>query len=62
MKALRSITIKGGVGKRPVPVHPGPYCAAKSGARTLLWDLDPQGSFQFFIFASSPLLKGDSNH
>lgn len=56
MKILASYNIKGGVGKTASAVNLA-YAAAKSGRRTLLWDLDPQGSATFY-FRVKPRIKG----
>ena len=42
MKTLAVSNIKGGVGKTTAAVNLA-YLAARSGRRTVLWDLDPQG-------------------
>jgi cellulose biosynthesis protein BcsQ len=56
MKTLATYSIKGGVGKTTTAVNLA-YEAARSGARVLLWDLDPQGAATFF-FRVKPLVKG----
>jgi chromosome partitioning protein len=56
MKVLASFSIKGGVGKTTAAVNLASEAAA-SGARVLLWDLDPQGAATFFMRVT-PLLKG----
>lgn len=56
MKVVALYHIKGGVGKTSSAVNLA-WCAAKSGARTLLWDLDPQGSSTYY-FRVKPVLKG----
>lgn len=56
MKVLATYSIKGGVGKTTSAVNLASE-AARSGARTLLWDLDPQGAATFF-FRVKPRVKG----
>lgn len=56
MKIVATYSIKGGVGKTTAAVNLG-YEAARSGARVLLWDLDPQGATTFF-FRVKPGFKG----
>jgi chromosome partitioning protein len=48
--------IKGGVGKTSAAVNLA-YLAASEGARTLLWDLDPQGA-STYLFRIKPKIKG----
>lgn len=48
MKVLATYNIKGGVGKTSAAVNLG-VLAARDGLRTLLWDLDPQGSASFLL-------------
>jgi chromosome partitioning protein len=48
--------IKGGVGKTSASVNLA-WLAADSGARTLLWDLDPQGAASFLL-RIKPKVKG----
>ncbi len=48
MKILATYSIKGGVGKTTAAVNLA-YEAARTGARVLLWDLDPQGAATFFL-------------
>lgn len=48
MKVLSLYNIKGGVGKTASAVNLA-YLAAEAGARTLLWDLDPQGATSFYL-------------
>ena len=56
MKVLATYSIKGGVGKTTAAVNLA-FEAASTGARVLLWDLDPQGAATFF-FRVKPRLKG----
>ena len=56
MKVLATYNIKGGVGKTATAVNLA-YLAAASGARTLVWDLDPQGAASFY-FRVKPKVKG----
>jgi chromosome partitioning protein len=48
MRVLASYNIKGGVGKTASAVNLS-YLAARGGARTLVWDLDPQGAASFYF-------------
>jgi cellulose biosynthesis protein BcsQ len=56
MKILATYNIKGGVGKTAAAVNLA-YYAAWEGARTLVWDLDPQGAATFY-FRIKPKVKG----
>jgi cellulose biosynthesis protein BcsQ len=56
VKILATYSIKGGVGKTAAAVNLG-WLAARSGLRTLLWDLDPQGAATF-LFRIKPRVKG----
>ncbi len=56
MKILASYNIKGGVGKTAAAVNLA-YLAAREGARTLIWDLDPQGASSFYL-RIKPKIKG----
>ncbi|NOT84389.1 MAG: AAA family ATPase [Methylococcaceae bacterium] len=56
MKICAIYSIKGGVGKTATAVNLA-YLSAKSGYRTLLWDLDPQGASSFY-FRIKPKVKG----
>ena len=48
MKVIACYSMKGGVGKTATAVNLA-YFAAKSGQRTLLIDLDPQGASSFYF-------------
>jgi cellulose biosynthesis protein BcsQ len=56
MKVIATYSIKGGVGKTTAAVNLARE-AATSGARVLLWDLDPQGAATFLL-RLEPLVKG----
>ena len=56
MKILATYNIKGGVGKTATAVNLA-FLAARGGARTLVWDLDPQGAATFY-FRVKPRVKG----
>jgi chromosome partitioning protein len=56
MKKVAVYNIKGGVGKTSTAVNLG-YLAARTGQRTLLWDLDPQAAATY-IFRIRPRVKG----
>ncbi len=58
MKILATYSIKGGVGKTTSAVNLARE-AALSGARVLVWDLDPQGAATFF-FRLKAKVKGGS--
>ncbi len=58
MKILATYNIKGGVGKTAAAINLA-YLAARDGARTLVWDLDPQGAATFY-FRIKPKVKGGS--
>ena len=55
-RVLATYNIKGGVGKTSAAVNLA-YLAAKRGARTLLWDLDPQGA-STYLFRVKPKVRG----
>ena len=56
MKTFALYNIKGGVGKTAGAVNLS-FLAALSGARVLVWDLDPQGAASFY-FRIKPKIKG----
>jgi len=58
MITVACYNIKGGVGKTAAAVNLS-YLAAQAGARTLVWDLDPQGASSFY-FRIKPRIKGGS--
>jgi chromosome partitioning protein len=53
---LATYNIKGGVGKTSAAINLA-YLAAREGARTLLWDLDPQGG-STYLLRVKPKVKG----
>ena len=59
MNVVATYNIKGGVGKTSTAVNIA-YLAARDGLRTLLWDLDPQGSATY-LFRVKPKVKGGGN-
>jgi cellulose biosynthesis protein BcsQ len=56
VKVLAVYNLKGGVGKTATAVNLS-YLSAAQGARTLLWDLDPQGAATW-CFRVKPRVKG----
>jgi cellulose biosynthesis protein BcsQ len=56
VRVLATYNIKGGVGKTATAVNLA-WLAARDGARTLVWDLDPQGAATFY-FRVSPKVRG----
>jgi cellulose biosynthesis protein BcsQ len=56
VRVLATYNIKGGVGKTASAVNLS-YLAARSGYRTLIWDLDPQGAASFY-YRVKPRIKG----
>ncbi|MEO1874507.1 MAG: ParA family protein [Cobetia sp.] len=56
MKIAAVYSIKGGVGKTASAINLA-HCAANSGLRVLLWDLDPQAAATFYV-RTKPKLKG----
>jgi chromosome partitioning protein len=59
MRVLAVYSIKGGVGKTTAAANLS-HLAARNGRRTLLWDLDPQGSATF-LFRVRPKVKGGAD-
>ena len=57
MKTIALFSIKGGVGKTAAAVNLS-HLAARGGARTLLWDLDPQGAASFYLRIRPKLAGG----
>ena len=55
-RVLATYNIKGGVGKTSAAVNLA-YLAARGGARTLLWDLDPQGG-STYLLRVKPKVRG----
>lgn len=53
MTAIAFYNLKGGVGKTAAAVNLG-YLASQDGYKTLVWDLDPQGSASFYFDANEP--------
>lgn len=49
MRSVAVYSVKGGVGKSTIATHLAWCAAAISQRRTLLWDLDPQGSASFLL-------------
>ncbi len=58
MRVVATYNIKGGVGKTTTAVNLA-HLAAVGGARTLIWDLDPQAAATF-LFRVKPRVKGGS--
>jgi len=56
VKVIALYNIKGGVGKTAACVNLA-YSCAKSGKKTLLWDLDSQGAASYY-FSVKPEVKG----
>ena len=57
MKIVACYNIKGGIGKTATAVNLA-YLAAHEGARTLVWDLDPQGAASFYFRVKPRVKKG----
>ncbi len=58
MVTLALYNLKGGVGKTAATINLA-YLAAKEGYKTLVWDMDPQGSSSFYLGAE-PGVKNES--
>ena len=58
MVTIALYNLKGGVGKTAATVNLA-YLAAASGLKTLVWDLDPQGSSSFYLNVA-PTTKNES--
>jgi chromosome partitioning protein len=56
MRVFATYSIKGGVGKTTTAVNLA-HLSAAAGARTLIWDLDPQGAATFLLRVK-PRVKG----
>lgn len=52
MVTIALYNLKGGVGKTAAAINLA-YLAAKEGYKTLIWDMDPQGSSSFYLGASA---------
>jgi cellulose biosynthesis protein BcsQ len=52
MVTMALYNLKGGVGKTAATINLA-YLAAQEGYKTLIWDLDPQGSSSFYLKAQS---------
>ncbi|WP_292988062.1 ParA family protein [Nitrosomonas sp.] len=57
MKIVACYNVKGGIGKTATTVNLA-YLAAYEGARTLVWDLDPQGAASFYFRIKPKVKKG----
>ncbi len=57
MKIIACYNVKGGIGKTATAVNLA-YLAAHEGARTLVWDLDPQGAASFYFRIKPKVKKG----
>jgi len=52
MVTIALYNLKGGVGKTAATINLA-YLSAKQGYKTLIWDLDPQGSSSFYLGATA---------
>lgn len=57
MKVISAYSIKGGVGKTAVAVNLAYLCALE-GARTLVWDLDPQAAATYYLGQKAGVKSG----
>jgi cellulose biosynthesis protein BcsQ len=57
VKVFATYNIKGGVGKTATAVNLA-YLSAREGARTLIWDLDPQGAATFYFRVKDQITGG----
>lgn len=57
MKVISVYSIKGGVGKTAAAVNLA-YLSALEGARTLVWDLDPQAAATYYLGRKAGAKKG----
>ena len=54
MVTIALYNLKGGVGKTAATVNFA-FLSAKQGYKTLVWDLDPQGSSSFYLGATATI-------
>ena len=57
MRVFAVYNIKGGVGKTATAVNLS-YLSAREGARTLVWDLDPQGASSYYFRVKAEVQGG----
>jgi len=57
MKVFATFNIKGGVGKTASTINLA-YLSSLDGARTLIWDLDPQSSATFYLRVKAKIKGG----
>ncbi|MCP5246196.1 MAG: AAA family ATPase [Burkholderiales bacterium] len=57
MRIVSFYNVKGGIGKTATTVNLA-YLATYEGARTLVWDLDPQGAASFYFRIKPKIKKG----
>lgn len=57
MRIVAFYNVKGGIGKTATTVNLA-YLAGYEGARTLVWDMDPQGAASFYFRIKSKVKKG----